>query len=188
MNKSQILGTVLSGGKSSRMGRDKGLMNYKNKPLVAFAIDLLKHVTNQIVISTNDMQYKQFGYPLVPDLISNIGPIGGIYSVMKQTNTLYYMVIACDMPFASKELANKLLLHTSEADIVVPVHDNKIEPLFGIYSREILSIIEQQINRNNYKLMRLLDCCNTKYLDINSFQKTDTDNFKNINSPEDAEF
>jgi molybdenum cofactor guanylyltransferase len=186
MKKNIILGTVLSGGKSSRMGKDKGLMHFRNQPLITYSISVLQKVTKDIVISTSELKYEQFGFPLIADLIPNIGPIGGLYSVMKQVESDKYFIVACDMPNTSESFAKELIQYCSHFDIVVPIHNNTIEPLWGIYSRNILPIVEEQINKGDYKLINLLELCKTKYVESTYFPEIKTDNFKNINTPKDA--
>lgn len=186
MNDLKLSGIVLSGGKSSRMGKDKGLMLYNNKPLIYHSIYLLKKFTDNIYISTSDPEYKQFSYPVINDLIPGIGPIGGIYSVVKQIQSEMHLIVACDMPFASEDIVSELLIFCNNYDIVVPVHNNKTEPLLGLYSSKILDIIEEQINCCDYKLMNLLKRCNTKLVDVSHLVKNNSDVFKNLNTPNDT--
>lgn len=186
MNKNNILGVILSGGESSRMGEDKGLMSFRNQPLISYSISVLQKVTKDIVISTSELKYEQFGFPLIPDLIPNIGPIGGLYSVMKQVESDKYFIVACDMPNTSENLAKELIQYCSHFDIVVPIYKNKTEPLLCIYSRNILPIVEEQISKGDYKLINLLKQCKTKYIETTNFSEMKTDYFKNINTPEDA--
>ena len=69
-------GIILAGGKSSRMGSDKGLLPYKGKPLVTYAIEVLRPLTDRIIIVGNNEAYKQFDCPLIPDEIADCGPPG----------------------------------------------------------------------------------------------------------------
>ena len=71
---------ILSGGKSTRMGQDKGLMEIKGKPMIQYVIDNITPVCSQIIISANQDEYKKFGYPVINDNIMDTGPAGGIGS------------------------------------------------------------------------------------------------------------
>lgn len=181
----KILGAILSGGKSSRMGTDKGLMTIDGKAMVEYSIALLKHITEDIVISTSNADYEKFGCRLIPDVIPNLGPIGGLYTILKQTDYQAFFFMPCDMPFAKRELANKLLSFKDEYDIVVPIHKDRVHPLMGYYSRNILPIIDVHIKSGNYKIQNLLKKCNTMYYPIDDDMDNLTD-LKNINTPEDA--
>ncbi|MBK7964140.1 MAG: NTP transferase domain-containing protein [Bacteroidetes bacterium] len=72
-------GYILAGGKSSRMGTDKGLLMLKNKKIVEYVIDNFKPCVDQIFIVTSNDLYKQFDLPLVPDLLMGKGPAVGIF-------------------------------------------------------------------------------------------------------------
>ena len=75
-----ITGIILSGGKSLRMGQDKGLMSLDGKFMIEHVIDHIKPLCKQILISANQEEYHKFGYPVVRDEIKDIGPAGGIVS------------------------------------------------------------------------------------------------------------
>jgi molybdenum cofactor guanylyltransferase len=184
-----ILGVILSGGKSSRMGSEKGLVKYKGKALVEYSIGVLKPFCEEIVISTNSMDYSDFGYSTISDIVSGIGPMGGMFSVMHERKADNYFFIACDTPHLNIQMAKDLIKEISFADIVVPKHSgDKIEPLFGVYSSKVLAIIKKQIDSGNYKLMDLLKACNTYYYDLPDEQmKQNPDMFKNINKATDVD-
>ena len=74
-----ITGIVLSGGKSSRMGKEKGLCLLHDKPLVKYSIDVLKKVCHPIILGANREEYIKFGLPVVKDEINNIGPISNLF-------------------------------------------------------------------------------------------------------------
>ncbi|MDY0253172.1 MAG: NTP transferase domain-containing protein [Tenuifilaceae bacterium] len=69
MDRRDISGFVLTGGKSSRMGTDKGMLLFDRKTLVLHAIETLDEVVLQTMISANDSVYDQFSHPMVKDLV-----------------------------------------------------------------------------------------------------------------------
>ncbi len=73
-------GIILAGGKSSRMGTEKGLVEINHKKMIEYSIDQLKKVTENIIIISNTNKYNYLKYPVYEDLIKDIGPIGGIYT------------------------------------------------------------------------------------------------------------
>ena len=83
--KKEITGIVLAGGKSSRMGQEKGLAEFDGKPMIAYALEALAPLCTEILISSNSNAYNHLGYRVVPDIIANSGPMGGIYSCMLQS-------------------------------------------------------------------------------------------------------
>ncbi|PLX09954.1 MAG: molybdenum cofactor guanylyltransferase [Marinilabiliales bacterium] len=186
--KREISGIILSGGKSSRMGSEKGMKIFNGKPLIEYAIEALGISCKNIIISTNNPEfYEKYNIPLIKDEIKNIGPMGGIYSCLRQSNTEYNLVLSCDMPFIDKELISYLInAISSDYTAVVPVHDeNKLEPLCAVYSRTSLITIEKQIWKEDYKLMNLLNEINVKKLIIDEWDRFDMNYFRNFNSPKD---
>lgn len=175
-----ISGAITAGGKSSRMGEDKGLINYNGKPLVSYGIELLSLFTDNIFISTNNSVYSQFRKPLINDIYKNCGPLGGIHAILITIDTNFALVISCDMPLLTSLVLKKLVENISNYDIIIPRIDGHIEPLCAIYSKTLLSEIETRIANNNYKLQDLIFSSKTKFVDFN-----DSKNFLNINTKSD---
>jgi molybdopterin-guanine dinucleotide biosynthesis protein A len=181
--KERYTGVIISGGKSSRMGTDKGLLLYRGKPLVQYSIDLLKPFCTELLISTQNQEYAQFGLPLIADEIPDCGPMGGIYSALNSTQTGYVLVLACDMPFVSPKTIEKLLSDKNEFDCVVPRVGDKLEPLCAIYSRSVLKSIESRIKAGNLALYSLIL---ESYCLLVDFDEQIED-FRNLNTPWEVE-
>lgn len=188
INKKEVSGIVLSGGKSSRMGSDKGLKLFKGKPLVEYAIEALEPYCDNILLSTNNPEkYTKYHLPKIVDEIKSIGPMGGIYSCLKKSSSEINIFLSCDMPFVDSKLI-KFLLENIEADIdaLVPVHDgNKVEPLCAYYNLGLLSSLEMFVETKNYKLMDFLDSINAKKLRMEDWIAYNHLYFNNFNTPED---
>jgi molybdopterin-guanine dinucleotide biosynthesis protein A len=151
-----VTGIILSGGKSSRMGQDKGLMELKGKPMIQYVIDQLSPVCRQILIGANHGEYKKFGYPVVQDIIKDIGPAGGIISCLRHSLHHKNMVLACDLPFISSEFLIRLLELSSNYDITVPDTGHSIQPLCGIYDICIQEKLKILVGQGEYSMRRLL--------------------------------
>lgn len=189
MNENQLTGIVLSGGKSSRMGKEKGLIDFQGKPLISYAIDALKPLVQNIIIGANNQlnEYKKLGYPIVEDEIKNIGPLGGVFSTLRSSHTKYNIILSCDMPFVNTALLEYINKHKQGFDVVVAVHDiNKIEPLCGVYAKSITPVIENAVEDGNYKLRDIFKNVRFEALDINSSLPFYSNRlFYNINKPAD---
>jgi molybdenum cofactor guanylyltransferase len=182
-----ISGIILCGGLSSRMGEEKGLVSYQGAALIEYSIFVLNKLTDKIFLSTANPAYKKFGYPLIPDIIESIGPIGGIFSCMSTLKVADYFVLSCDIPHVTADLAKKLLSHANTYDVSVPVtEDNKIHPLFGYYSNRILPHIKKQIDNKNFKMIDLLYTVKTNYLSLSQNNPISPDLLRNINSKKDV--
>jgi molybdopterin-guanine dinucleotide biosynthesis protein A len=131
-----ITAFILSGGKSSRMGTNKALLEIDGKSLIQRMVELLDIIFSTVVISSNDSGLYEFlDKKIIKDIYSERGPLGGIHSTLISTNTIRNYLISCDMPFINKELIKFLCNYESEKDIIVPKADGRIQPLCGIYSK-----------------------------------------------------
>jgi molybdenum cofactor guanylyltransferase len=161
-------GIILAGGESSRMGSDKGLQNLCGKPLIHYAIDALSGLCNEIIISSSSSAYQEFGFQVVKDEFPGIGPMGGIYSALRQSKTDANLVLSCDLPFVSSELFSFILKNASGFQVAVPWQGNRhYEPLCGFYSLSVLVEMSAYIKNGNYKLPDLFEEISINKLVIN---------------------
>ena len=153
-----VTGIILAGGKSSRMGTDKGMQELCGKPLIQYAIQALSGLCDTIIISSSSKAYHSLGNKVVADVFPGIGPMGGIYSALKQSNTEKNLVLSCDLPFVSKELMSFILKNSEGFEIAVPYEGNQhYEPLCGFYNQSVLKLMGEYIQKGNYKLPDLFD-------------------------------
>ncbi len=178
-------GIILAGGQSKRMGQDKGLVKYKGKQLVEYAIDLLTPFCENIVISANNSAYSDFGFPVIHDEKKNIGPAGGLLSSLSNSKNRYSIVVSCDMPLLNSEAVNLLIKNINDATCYIPRHNKGIEPLFGIYSPHFVNHLSEAVNTGNYKLISILDSTNTSYVNFNFLLRKHPLLFKNLNNLSD---
>ncbi len=186
MDHEGVTGFILAGGASSRMGRDKGLCHFNGKELVSYSIEILKPICDYIIISTNNPEdYQKFGLQIVGDEIKNIGPIGGIYSCLKQSVTVKNLVVSCDIPFLTKEALEYILSKSDDFEIVIPQHsDSYYEPLAGYYSTSIIPTIENSIHQRDYKLINLFSEVKFRAISTGDLPGLGIQ-FRNMNTPED---
>lgn len=183
----EVTGIILAGGKSSRMGMDKGLQMLCGKPLIQYSIQVLSEYCSSIIISTSSDAYQSFGYITVADEISGIGPMGGLYSTLKHSKTEKNLVLSCDLPFVSKELLSFILKNSNNYQVAVPWEGNQhYEPLCGFYHLSALDPMNNFIQKNNYKLPDLFEEISINRLVINKELDFYTDSlFMNVNSKDD---
>lgn len=189
MDKFDVTGIVLVGGKSSRMGEEKGLALFNGKPLVSYAVDTLKPLCSKLVISANNHQkkYEGYGFEVVEDQIKDIGPMGGLFTCIKRSSTRYNIVLSCDTPFVNTGLFNYLLDGIENFQAAIPVHNNGlVEPLCAVYSTNSIWNLQLTIEKRNYKLMDFLHEINHRKMEIHSNLPFYSDDlFVNINTKND---
>jgi molybdopterin-guanine dinucleotide biosynthesis protein A len=182
-------GIILAGGKSSRMGTEKGLVLYKGKPLISYALDVLNQLCDEILISANNKSYDHMGYKVIPDSYPGIGPMGGIHSCLLESKNRINLVISCDMPFITADIYQHLLSQAGDSWICVPWYeDNHYEPLCGLYLKDCLPDMKQFIDQRNFKLPDLF--LKTKFKAakvIDILPPVHQNYFMNVNSPSDLE-
>lgn len=167
--KEKITGIILAGGKSLRMGVDKAFIQFKNKILIEHILDVSKNIFQEILISANDEKYLQFGLPLIPDIIPNHGPIGGIYSCLEASSNNFNIVLSCDTPFISEELICFIIENIEKKQIVVPATENNLyEPLCAFYHKNTGPILREFIDRDNNRIPDVFKVVDFKGLPVNS--------------------
>ena len=174
---------ILAGGKSSRMNyNNKALLTYKEKRFIEHIIEAGKDYKDVIIISNNLEEYKGFNLRIVEDIYKGNGPLSGIHSALINSTTDKVLCIACDMPLITKETLNIIGSYQEEYDVLVPKVSERLQPLCGVYSKNIISKIEEAIKENNNKLQLLIRTLNLKVIegDINS--KFIEQDFLNINT------
>jgi molybdenum cofactor guanylyltransferase len=144
---------ILAGGASSRMGRNKALLEFRGKPLIQHQIEILAPMFKEVIIGANDAApYASFNVRVVPDVLSEPCSLTGIHALLKAAVRPRVFVIACDMPFLNPALIEKLFATPGEPDVVVPESDRGLEPLHAFYGPWCLQAIEQSARRNQWKV------------------------------------
>lgn len=178
---------ILAGGKSSRMGMDKGLIELKNKPIIDYVIEAVRPLFKKVFIVSNNLEYSKFGLELIPDLIKEIGPAGGILTAMNHCSTDQFFVVSCDMPFIHSAAVEYLIAEAQEYQITVPVYQTKFEPLFAIYSKSCLEKWKENIQKEMFKLQNIISNFKSKDLNVEGNPLFPEELFTNINTREDLE-
>ena len=187
-DKSNITAAILCGGKSTRMGREKSLRKLHGKAVFEHVLEKLKPVFKKIVISSNNKHcFSEYNLPVINDIVENCDALGGIYSVLKNVQSDYVFFIACDMPFAYEEVIRFIIQNSEGYDAVVPRIKGRFQPLFAIYSKKCLPLIEKNIIQKKLKIFDVIEKVHSKILDEKELKKIcDIEkNFFNINTEED---
>jgi len=180
-----VNGYILAGGKSSRMGTDKGLLLFEGKAMIQYVIEQMQPIFKKLAIVSNNPEYEKFGLEVIPDLIKDIGPAGGIYTALHRSEAKMNFMVSCDMPFITKEAIEFLIKNADENQIVLLENHGKLEPLFGIYAKDCEAIWLQLIQQNPIKLQHMVSYFKFKIIPIENNEIFAASSFKNINTKED---
>lgn len=189
MNGDKITGILLAGGKSERMGREKGLIPVGDTLMYQFPLRVLESISDKILISTCKHLEIEEAHEQICDEISGIGPISGLYTCLKHSETDLNLVVPYDLPLLNRGLFLHLLKHVNGYDVVIAAMEpGKPESLCGIYRKPVLPVIQEMIRVKNYAIHQLLPRVNSKIVLVDPshpfFHKK---LFSNANSPTDLE-
>ena len=183
-----MTGILLAGGRSSRMGADKAFLKFRGRPLYKYSLDILEALCPEILISSSDQRFSGSGHRLVPDKIPGIGPLGGIYSCLSETRESRALILGCDMPGMNIDFIKVLIEQSKNHLLTVGKNqEDRVEPLAGIYHKELLEIMSNQIEKGIYKMSKLLESVHAKIIDPAESGFDPQILYRNINRPSDLE-
>lgn len=154
----KITGAILAGGKSSRMKFNKALAIISGEPVFKIILDKFQlNFDETITISNEPEIYRDFGAVIYSDIYPGLGPVAGIHSALFNARYDRVFVMGCDMPFMNMELVSFLSDHLQDYDCVVPMLDNKLQPLSALYSKSCLPILTGCLENDKLKLIRIFE-------------------------------
>ncbi len=167
------------------MGTDKRTILLEHKTLAKIACDKLESLSLDILISAGDDLPEFRGYRRIPDREAGEGPLGGIISCIPYCRHEQTIVLSCDMPFLPPALLEDLL-RQFRAPATLPVHRQQVQPLCGIYHKDLLPHLDQQYKKGVRKLTEALEDSGATLLSTQRLSPPVRDHwFLNINRPED---
>ncbi|MBI2259945.1 MAG: molybdenum cofactor guanylyltransferase [Flavobacteriia bacterium] len=160
-------GIILAGGKSSRMGKNKAELLLDNKTLVYHIAEVFEKMgASEIIVNSNTQISIQKNWRICPDIISDLGPIGGIYSSLKVSSNQTNIIVPCDSPFVNIELLSKLLEYHNPFQFTTVCFQGGFFPLIAVAKKEIVDNIQNQIENNNFKVQDLLKVTESNVIHI----------------------
>ena len=178
----ETYGLVLCGGKSSRMGTDKSMLQYYDKPQRYHVYDMLLPCCEQVLISCDHKQLKNMeaGYPAIPDdeAFSNIGPMGALLTALTQFPKKNILLIGCDYPLLKADELERFSKQCKETPATFYNKEAAIyESMLGWYPYSCFEALKQLFKAGEFSLQQLLKKTKAlQYLpaDINSIKSIDT--------------
>ncbi len=144
---------IIAGGKSSRYGDNKALATVEGQTIIERIIGKLKGRFTRVYVIGNTDQYAFLkDVELFDDIITDKGPLGGLYSGLVNSTSKFNFITGCDMPLLTADYLSLLLSQAQTYDVLVAQYRGFIEPLGGIYSQDCLGPIEKALERNELKI------------------------------------
>jgi molybdopterin-guanine dinucleotide biosynthesis protein A len=179
---------ILTGGKSSRMGRPKALLPFGNEPLIAHLVRQLERKFKLVVgVAAPDQELPPVPAKVVRDEIAYQGPVGGIYYGLLAAIGTGAFVTSCDAAFLSLPLISFLSSQLSDYDVVVPYWQDRFQPLHAVYRRSVAPLLKEQLERGELRPIFLYDRVRTRKVDEQEIRRFDPKglSFFNMNAPDD---
>jgi len=181
---------LLVGGKSERMGEDKATILFRDRPLWKIQLDLLRKLqpVELFVSARNDPPWRPPDVRFVRDEEPSRGPLSGIAATLSQITTDHLLALAIDMPLMTESYLRGLYEKVDGNRGVVPLIENRAEPLAAIYPRRADVDFAEALASNNYSLQPVV----AKLVAAGKLQPVqasleDQARFRNLNEPADLE-
>ena len=195
MNNSQrVTGIILAGGKSSRLGRDNAWEDVGGQRIIDRVIGALQFSCDEVlIIGDRPERQNELNLPKCiqyrSDDLKGRGSIGGLYTGLKSSDTLWSLVVACDMPFISRELIRFMLsiISNNRCDAIVPVINGRYQPTHALYNSTCIPFIEKNISSGNFRMDSYFDEIYLEEISedvINSIKGAEL-SFFNVNTEDD---
>jgi molybdenum cofactor guanylyltransferase len=187
----QVAGFILAGGESSRMGRDKALLEVGGVPLLLRTARLVESVTGQTIVIGNRGARQTLGLRWIDDDWPSAGPLGGIATALRASAAPWTLVVACDLPYLTKEWIEYLMKRAivSPADAVIPMNTRGAEPLCAMYHKRSEKAIRAALEQGTRKVTEGLENLQIETIAPAEWKAFDSEGllFKNMNAPADYE-
>lgn len=178
---------ILVGGMSSRMGKDKSGLRFGDRSgvaLIAASLEVVAHTIRTVGGVVTDVE----GLPNIADAHDKWGPLAGIEAALCNSNSEHCLIVACDLPFVTGKLFERLAGVANHWDAIVPLQsDGRPQPLCAIYRRTpCLTAARKAIADGEHSPRALLDQIQTRYVSFSELSDLDGSEyfFFNVNTPE----
>jgi molybdopterin-guanine dinucleotide biosynthesis protein A len=193
MDHSKILGTVLAGGKSVRLGMDKSQVKLADKLLIDYILsEIIEEFKEILIVANNSIDFQKSNkISVIEDFKKDLGPLGGVFTAMKwiKDNNKDYQWVSTfptDSPFFKNKILKDFFneIHPEESKLFFIKSNNTRHNIFGLWSLELINKLEEDLNKGERKVEVWANSVGVKVINMD-FGKNDP--FFNINTKEDLE-
>jgi len=187
---------VLAGGGSTRFGRDKALIEFGGKPMLARMVELLQSVTKKAKVVAERGKYEAFGVEIIEDRWPRGGPLGGIITALEDADgsaarSDWNLIVSCDMPFLTPEWMEYMATRAarSAAQVILPHSTGGPEPLCACWRTDAAETLRAAFERGIRKVTDGVALLRSEVLDEADWKRFDSAGrlFWNMNTPADYE-
>ncbi len=191
----EVTGALLAGGRSQRMGRDKGLLELAGKPMIAHVIARLRPQVHRIVISANDDPARFSGtcLPVVADTVEgHAGPLAGLHAVLRWAvsetpEARFVATVPVDTPFLPEDLVARLAVARAESDAAAAIAASagRRHPVVGLWEVALIGEVEDALRSGVRAMTHFAEMQKSAVADFALIEAGDVaiDPFFNVNTP-----
>lgn len=186
-----VTGVILAGGSSSRMGKNKALLQIEGVPLIELLYKKLSSLFHEVIIVTNTPElYGFIPCRKVPDIYPAYGSVAGIHSGLYHSSFETSFITACDMPWINTDVIRELYRFHGEHDATIPFSQGGQEPLHAFYKRSCLQIFTQAIENGERKILDIISKIDLQFLDWDTVKSIpgSESSFINVNTPQEYQY
>ncbi len=189
-----MIGAIMTGGKSRRMGFNKAFIELDGKSketILSRTISIFTTLFDETVIVTADASiYEDFGVPVLTDIYSNAGSLGGIFTALKSFPDSDLFIAACDMPYIDPTAIETIISSASKEqhsfDAAIPFIGSRYHPLHALYKQSSTDKMERMILKRELRVQDFIDSAEILKLVESDFNEVDIKgSIANINTPEE---
>jgi len=174
------------------MGTDKRMLPFGGMKLLEIALEKAKILSEEVILVLSNPIEVNYQVKIVFDKLKGGGPLIGLYSGLLETRKNKALLLPCDMPLVTNEFLITLISQAEDNDVTMPKYQGVVEPLCAVYSKNVIPIIEEQLQEGTLSLLSLLKNPKLRIKIVkveNKFNEDDTDFlFFNVNTPEEYSF
>jgi molybdopterin-guanine dinucleotide biosynthesis protein A len=185
-----ISAVLLAGGKSHRMGQDKAIMLFRGAPVWKIQLELLRRLELEkiFVSAASDPSWRPVDVDFVSDKQPSRGPLSGIAATLSRIKSGHLLALAIDTPFISDVYLRGLCHQIEVGRGVVPMIENRAEPLVAIYPHDTEAEFTSVLSGNDFSLQPIV----RKLIALGKLQPIQVSTeeralFRNLNEPQDLD-
>lgn len=182
----EIIGVILAGGQSRRMGKDKAFLEVGGMPLIEQVTKVLLPLFPTVAIVAKESEKFRFieGVVMIQDHFAEQHALGGIYTALSHFRKSCF-VFACDLPFLNPQLIRFMMEEKNGYEVFIPKSYHGLEPLHALYTTGGLAAIENEIRQGQWCLEDCIQKMHYGVLDPEVLRRFDPEelSFLNVNTP-----
>lgn len=179
-----VTGVILAGGNSRRMGQDKAQLQVGGQTLFERMLAVLQSLFSRVIIAGERPDLSLPDVPAIADIYPG-SALGGIHTGLSAAETDWVFIAPCDMPYPDRRVIERLLLCRRDHDAVVPRTPAGLEPVFALYHKRCLPVIEALLEQKKFRIYALYQQIDVHFLNPEELPSNWHRSLLNLNTPED---